>query len=174
MIVQDHHKFRTLAESGKILVGIDPAVARKFFTDTSASLVEEQIGEPISTERIIVKAALFAGPIALLVSFYYAVVSFGWWAIAVIPVSVILWGSHAGRASIGRPRLWWMTMLLAGLTWLMISDPSSHYRWLVAIIGAMYLDRVKYRAAVIFLHALVVRNEKAYELLAETLILREA
>lgn len=174
MTLPDHQTFRILAEQGKILVGIEPAVARKFFTDTAASVVQERIGEPITIERAAVRAAFVLGPLALLLSFYFAVVTFGWWSTLVIPVSVMIWFYHGGQVSLGHPKLLLMTIAVGVLIWLCATEPRPIYGWLLAFVAAGYLDRIRYRSAVFFLRALIIRNQKAFELLSDTITIKDA
>ena len=125
----DHQTFRTQAEQGNILVRIDPVVARWFFTDTGGSAVQRQINEPIPVERTIVKALFIVAPIALFVSFYLAVRAFGWWSLAVIPLSVLVWFVENGAASVESVRVLWPTVVMIGLIFAFIYDPSYLCQW---------------------------------------------
>jgi hypothetical protein len=98
----DHQVFRSLVEQRKIAVGVDPAVARRLFTDSRMSSLRGAIGEPIPLECGITSAAYHLAFICLFVSFYFASKFFGWWSLAVIPVTAALWAYNHGKASVGR------------------------------------------------------------------------
>jgi hypothetical protein len=52
---KDYQEFVKRAEKGEILIGIEPAVARRFFTDTDYLVIKEKIGEALFIERFFVK-----------------------------------------------------------------------------------------------------------------------
>jgi len=66
MDVKDYQEFVKRAEKGEILIGVEPAVARKFFTNTDHSLIKEKIGEPLFIERFFVKACWLLECVCLL------------------------------------------------------------------------------------------------------------
>ena len=47
MQVKNFQKFVKRAEKGGILIGVEPSLARKFFTDTDHSVIKEEIGDNI-------------------------------------------------------------------------------------------------------------------------------
>jgi hypothetical protein len=173
MTITDFATFRKLAEHGQISVGVEPAVARRLYTEASDSWIREKVGESVAAERLIVKGAFVAAPVALLISFGLLVRAFGWVSIILIPITGLVWYYHGGRASMGSPRLWWMTILTMVLIFTAIDEPTPLSEWGVVFILALYLDRIKYRAAVLFFRALIIRNQRAFELFADAITYRE-
>src|SRR5579862_7858455 len=174
MTISDHATFRRCAERGEISVGVEPATARRLYTEASSAWVREKLGESAKLQRLIVKGALVAAPVALLISFVLAVRAFAWASIVLIPISGVVWYIHGGRASMGSPRLWWMTLLVIALIGTEINGPTPTSAWGVAFVAAMYFDRIKYRAAVHFFRALIIRNERAFALFADSITYQEA
>jgi hypothetical protein len=64
----NHKNLVELEEQGKILIGIDRSMARKFYTDIPLKKIEEETGEAPYFEKIIVWIAFLFGPISLLAS----------------------------------------------------------------------------------------------------------
>ena len=66
MDTKNHQEFVKRAEKGEILIGVEPAVARKFFTSTDHSVIREKIGESLFIERFFVKTCWLLEFICLL------------------------------------------------------------------------------------------------------------
>ncbi|MDH3280933.1 MAG: hypothetical protein OEQ18_07365 [Gammaproteobacteria bacterium] len=163
--------------SGTILVGVDRSVARKFYTDVPLGRIEAETGEAPYLEKAVVFGAMIGGPLALLVSFVFAVIAFGWWAALAIPVSILIYVVFSGFSSMPRGGMGVVSVLfgLAALGIYLEWFPSQYagrYALLVAL--AFWNARLVYAAATHFIRAFVVRNRRAYELLAEHIHLREA
>ena len=169
----DHQTFRSIAEQGKISVGVDPAVARRLFTDPRMSSVRDAIGEPIPLERGTTFATFYLAPVCLIASFHFGCQLFGWWIRAVIPVSTGAWVLHQGRSSIGRPGVVLWGLAVASLIWLNLQRGAPIDRWLVLLAASLFLTRIAYRLASGFFRLLVIRNAKAYDLLREAIYGRE-
>ena len=50
----EHKELIELEQQGKILIGVDRAMARKFYTDTPVSTITEETGEAPYFEKIII------------------------------------------------------------------------------------------------------------------------
>jgi hypothetical protein len=51
----DHREIVLKEERGEILIGIEPALARRFFIEPDHESISQQIGEPIYIERFTVR-----------------------------------------------------------------------------------------------------------------------
>jgi hypothetical protein len=164
-------------QSGAVLVGVDRSMARKFYTDVPLSRIQAETGEAPYLEKFIVFGAMICGPLALLASFVFAVLGFSWWAALAIPVSIVVYVVFAGASSIPGGGMGGVTLLL-GLAAVAIYFkwfPSQHAGWYaLLVVAALWNARLVYAAATHFIRAFIVRNRRAYELLAEHVHLREA
>ena len=161
----DYDTFRTAAEKGEITVGVEPAIARRFFTDDKYAEFRSSVREQLILERFIVTASLILGPLILVASFWWAWSAFGWWSVLVIPVTALLWFIQHGATSVGRPAFWALASSVGLLLFLDLGQkPNPVYLWLTALFSAVLMSRVAYQCASSFLRSLVLRNRKAYSL----------
>jgi hypothetical protein len=151
MITMDHQTFRAMVEEGKIEVGVEPAIARRFFTDSTFAIQRALVAEPIYIERAIVTGTYLLTWLTMLVSFRWAWMAFGWGSLLLIPVSAIVWMYHYGRASIGKPALWPLAAAI-GMVLHWNSGGNSHpaYEWAAIVLTSMLLSRIVYRARAAF------------------------
>lgn len=167
-----HDEFCAAAEAGEIYIGVEPALARKFFTDTNHDKVIAAIGEPLYFERAVVRSFFILALILLFVSPWFACKAFGWWSLAVIPMS-FAWGFYQnGISSIGRPSLWAPAAGVAAIVFVGIDFPAARpvCLWAGLIAGAILSSRLTYRCATTLISAIAVRNAKAYGILRDSVI----
>ena len=77
----EHKKVIELEKQGKLLIGVDRAVARRFYTDVPISKIEEETGETPYLEKTVVWFIFLLGPVALILSTVLGFLTFGWWGI---------------------------------------------------------------------------------------------
>ena len=176
MTVQEHAQIVSMESQGKLLVGVDPAAARKFFTDLSAHAIAGEIGESIALRRVVVVASWLLGPLSLIASWVLATLSFGWWAIAVCIGSLAAWAAYNGRASIGNQKIigvtWFLAMAIAACFFDGVNVLLQ--AWIALLAASFFFARLTYYSAVKFIRALVLKNAKAFEFLFDkALVLRE-
>ena len=87
----EHSDLVKLESEGKLMIGIDRAFARKFYTDHSIRDIAELTGESPYLEKLIVNMCLFGSPIALITAGSFAIRLFEWWAFLVIPGLGAFW-----------------------------------------------------------------------------------
>jgi hypothetical protein len=177
MTDDEHKQLASEFYMGKVLIGLDRSIARKFYTDVPFSHIIEETGEAPYFEKTVVFGAFVGGPLALFVSFILAVLAFHWWAALVIPASIVLYVVFSGASSMPKQGMASVSVLL-GLTLLgLYLDwfPSKYVGWYAAvIIFALWNARLVYAAATYFIRAFVVRNRRAYEFLSPHIQIREA
>jgi len=167
----DHDTFRAMAEHGTLAVGVDPAIARRFFTDRTFAIQRALVAEPLYIELGIVRSTHFLAPITLLISFYLAWMAFGWWSSLLIPGTVMLWFFHNGRASIGKTALWPLVLAFVLVSyWASVNGSHPAYWWLVTVLATLLLGRITYRCSSAFFRLLVIRNVRAYSLFRESAV----
>jgi hypothetical protein len=163
-----HQEFVKRTGSGKVLMVVEPSVARKFFTDRDPSLIKGKIGESIFMERFLVKICwslefvlLFAGIIA-------SIFALEWYSVVAIPVMLIVFIVLSGEASMGRSKIGDAVFLMAIcvlLAYFLRDKGTSMIVWLVILPLPYFFIRLTYKLATTFARLLSVRNEKAFNLL---------
>lgn len=102
----DYKEIVNRAYSNEILVGVEPALARKFFTDTNHEAVQEQIGESLYLERwVVISLAFILQPISLLAGIVLCIFALHWYSMLVAPIMFLGWFVYGGLASAGRQKL---------------------------------------------------------------------
>jgi len=97
----NHKEIVKREERGEIVIGIDPAVARRFFTSTDHRSVQQEIGEALFIERFFVKALFCLGVLSLLAGIVASIFAIKWWSVLGIPMMIVSWFILGGRASMG-------------------------------------------------------------------------
>lgn len=169
----DHQEFCKLFEAGKLSIGVDPAAARRLFTETRMSSFRGTLGESVLLECTVITTTFYLALLCIPVSFYFAYRSFGWWSIAVIPVSAVLLFYNHATSSAGRPGLLLAWLALAFLVWLNTFESGPVYRWLLLAAASNCLSRTAYRLSSFFVRSLVIRSPQAFSVLRSGLTLRE-
>ncbi len=163
--------------SGALLIGIDRAIARKFFTDIPLSKIEEETGEALYFEKTIVWSVYLAAPIALLTSFVLAVFAFRWWAVLAIPLSVVVYFIYTGQSSLPNRGMLGISLLLALASGILFTDFLNlpFVTWYAfSIVFALWASRLVYCASTALLRAFVLRNIRAFDFMAEHIHIRDA
>ena len=77
----EHKEVIELEKQGKLLIGIDRAMAPKFYTNIPISKIQEETGEAPYFEKAIVWFAFLFSPTALIASIVLGFFAFSWWGI---------------------------------------------------------------------------------------------
>ncbi len=153
---------------GQILIGVDPALARRFFTDTNHMAVRQQIGEPLFLERFLVNAAWLGEYACLLAGVIASVLALRWYSAIAIPLIVAGSLVLGGAASVGRQRLRgaiFLILVFSFLAYLFRGKGTAVVVWLVLLPLPYCFARLTYKLATVFLRLLSLRNQKVFELL---------
>jgi len=103
MIVRDLNHLSIVDEiaSGKVLMGVEPMIARRFYTNLTTSERQKLCGEKTTLEAILVKSCQVIEAVCLLVSLILVPFIVGWWTVLLVPLLlgvgfmegvVLLWG----------------------------------------------------------------------------------
>ena len=149
-----------------MLIGVDLSMARKLYTSVPLSHIAKKTGEFPYFEKAVVLGAFVGGPLALLASFVFAVLAFGWWAVSAIPVSTVIYFVFQGSSSMPKQGMGGVTVVLAlaipalCLHWFL----SDHIGWFAVLVAlAFWNARPVCVTATYFLRAFVIRNRRAYD-----------
>lgn len=174
----NYQEFVKRAEKGEILIGIEPAVARKFFTDTDHEAIRQEIGEALFFERFFVKAVWLLEFVFLLSGGVASVFALSWYSIIAIPLMLVVFFILGGKASMGTQKLGsaiLFVLICFFLAYYFREEGIAMIIWFVLLPLPYFFARLTYKLATVFLRALSVRNEKAFNLLYNNAIfLKEA
>jgi hypothetical protein len=164
MTQTEHADIVRRESEGQIRLGVDRPYARKFYTDIPIRVVEKETGEAPYLEKMVTFGCFLGSPIALLISSYFAVLAFGWWSAAVIPLSFFAWLLYAGRSAAGTSRLRGITVVVVAILLLHLLQPASHRftPFLFFFALALWLHRLLYVGATVFLRSFIIRNHRAF------------
>jgi hypothetical protein len=167
----NHAEIVRREEQGEILIGIEPAVARKFFTDTKHQEIQQEIGEPLYIERFFVRLFFYLSGLSLLAGIVVSVLVIKWYSVVAIPLMLIGWFILSGKASMGKQKLGYpfvLVILSLILVYFLRSKGIAISIWIVLIPLPYFFSQLTYKTATVFLRALSIRNEKAFNLLFQT------
>ena len=85
----DYHEFVRQAMEGQVLIGVEPAIARRFFTETNRSIMKEKIGKSLYIQRFFVKICWLLEPICLFAGIITSILALKWYSILAIPLMAI-------------------------------------------------------------------------------------
>jgi len=164
----NHKEIVEREEKGEILIGIEPAVARRFFTDTNHRVVQQEIGEALFVERFFVKAFFWLAVLSLLAGIVASIFAIKWYSVLAIPLMVVSWFVLGGMASMGSQKLGaaiGSVIICFVLAYYLIDKGIAVTIWLTLLPLPYFLDRLTYKSATVFLRCLSIRNERAFNLL---------
>jgi hypothetical protein len=169
---QEYQELVKRAYEGKILLGVDRALARKVYTNLSLAKIREFTGETPYFEKAVVLFAFVGGPLLALISAVLAVASFHWWAFLIVPACLGVWLVYKGVSSRGNAGMVFISLALAGsfaayFAHLMPTKLAGIF--LISFVAALWCERLVYCAGSFFLRAFVLRNIKAFNTFNEGL-----
>lgn len=173
MVDINYQDFVKRAESGEILIGIEPALARKFFTDTDQSAIQQEIGESLFISRFFVKAVWLLEFVCLLVGIVASIIALGWYSAIAIPLMIVGFFVLGGMASVGTQKVGGAILLVVisiSLAYYFRDKGIALVIWLVLLPLPYFFTRLTYKLSTFFLRALSLRNEKVFNLLYDKAI----
>ena len=171
----EHTELVKLAEAGKILIGVDRAIARKLFTEVPLSRILEMTGEVPYFEKTLVMSAFILGPVALITSVFVAFLAFGWWGLIPLLLCPVVYILYQSSSSLGGAGLSLITVfvVVAGLAHLFgnFNEPWST-RFITVFLFSLWCARLVYSGATFMYRAFAIRNRKAFEFLSPGLSIK--
>ncbi len=171
----NHKEFVESEKQGRLLVGIDRTMARKFYVNVPVRQIENETGERLYAEKTVVILALFAGPVSLLASIVIGFWFFGWWGIISLVICPILYFSFSASSIRGDAKITWVSLLLvisASIYFFDLFDIKNIAGFSTTFIFSLWSIRFLYYSSTLFLRSFIVRNEKAYQYFLPHLVLR--
>lgn len=161
----DHSHLLRRYQEGSVQCLVEPALARQYYCDLSAQHREEICGDPEVATAVRIKGMIGFDTVMFLVVAIISIIAFGYWSIAVIPLTWLYWTVLRGDASMGFRTFRWPIALCAFWWAIGIFLPFG------GIAGTMYfislpliyvLSLLGYRQASRAVMALAFRNKKAF------------
>ena len=177
MTEAEYKEFVKAAYDGAILIGVDRAFARRFYTTIPLSKIEDETGEAPYFEKMVVWSAFLGGPMALLVSSILAVDAFRWWAALVVPFCALVWVIYYTQSvrSDSRMITAYLFVVLAGaLHFSGLFKSPKVTLFLLAFTISLFCARSLYCSATYLLRCFVLRSFKAFTYLSDHLVIRNA
>jgi hypothetical protein len=172
----EHKEVIALEAQGKLLIGVDRAMARKFYTDIPISKIEEETGEAPYFEKAIIWFAFLFGPIALISSIIFGFVAFGWWGIICLVLCPIIYFMYSSSSVVGGSQLIGITVLLL-ISLAVHFLANFNFPWITGFAStylfSLWCVRLLYCSSTFLLRAFVLRNAKAFEWLSEYLVIKQ-
>lgn len=165
-----------LDEKNEILIGLDRAFSRKFYTRLSLSEIKQKTGESVLPEKIIVMLIFIITFLALITSAILSVFAFKWWSILVIPAAIMLWGYVLSLSSLGKSTMIPLNILILVLVLInILTDYFDFQTWLIIYLyaGSMWSGRLQYKISAIFLRSFIINNKRAYEWLQNEVMIKQ-
>lgn len=172
----DHKRLAQLESEGRILIGVDRTYARKLYTDVPISTIQRETGESPYFEKLVVWFAFLMSPIAILTSAVLAAYTFHWWAVLIVPVSILWWMGNKADSSRGNTHIWLLTLVMAtavSIHFLRLLPTPWMSGFLLVFVFSLWCDRLLYCASTMFLRLFVLRNQRALQAFGEGIIIRE-
>ena len=169
-----HSQMLQALHSGQLLLGVEPAQARRLFTDIPTG---QLVGQRVDGAKALVSSVMSVEHLSFLTSLILAGFVWHWHALWIIPVTFIVHTASKSQASMGCPNLITPLLLVGVASWC-----AWHFRtqgtlfvvWCILTVSLPFWSRLVYRLATRFVLQLVLRSEYAYDNLRESvLILRE-
>ncbi len=160
--------------SGRLALGVEPAQARRLFTDLSAQQLAELAGQRLDGPKLLVSYVMAIEHLGFLASLVLAVFVWELHALWIIPLTIIVHFVSKSSASMGRPAILFPLLVIAAASWI-----AWYFRdlgivfvvWCVLTASLPFWSRLLYRSAAFFVRSLVLRSEYAYDRLHESVLL---
>lgn len=165
----DHTNLVKLERQGKVLIGVDRVMARKFYTDMPIQKIKEKTGETPYFEKFIVWFAFLFGPIFLLASVIISFFVFNWWGIIFLLVCPFVYFTYSSSSVRGDSRMIGISILflISIIThFLGVLDIPEITGFVAVFILSLWCIRLLYCSSTFLFRNFLIRNEKAYQYLS--------
>lgn len=102
----NYNEIISKVQSGTIIIGIEPAIARKFFTDSDMTHIKRDIGLDLFWESFIIKALIILAFCTLLITEIISIFTLNWYSIAFIPLFFLIYVFYQSKVSFGKQTIW--------------------------------------------------------------------
>lgn len=171
----NHKNLVELEKQGKIIIGVDRVIARKFYTDVSIKKIEVETDKAPYFEKIVVWFAFLFGPISLLTSIIMGFLFFNWWGIIFLLFCPLVYFTYSASSVRGNSKMIGISILLlvsACIYFFRVFNTPKITGFITIFILSLWCIRLLYCSSTLLLRNFVIRNEKAYQYLSQYLRIR--
>jgi len=171
----EHKDLVELENQGKLLIGVDRAMARRFYTDISLSEIKKETGESVYFEKLIIWFFFLTGPSALLASMIISLLGFNWLGLISLIICPIIYFSYSSSSVRGDSKLIGITILLflsLGVHAFGVFSNLYITVFVSVFLFSLWCVRFLYSSSTFLLRLFVIRNKRAYEYLSDHLAIR--
>ena len=176
----DQDRYREIVErynNGEIVIGVEPALARKFFTDTDKESVRQEFGESFNAQRLIVKSVWILEYITLIFLLISSIISFKWYSILLVTIIIISAIFYGGKSSIGRQGIGGnvlFAIICFGISYKFIYQNIYLSIWFLLLPMPYLFARLTYKLSNAFLRSISMRNQELFSyLIGKAIFLKE-
>lgn len=163
----DFKEFSRKAKEGSISIGVDPADARKLFTETDAKSTYVKFGETFSATRLFAQFLFVSSYLVVFFSVVISVYIFHWFSLVAIPLIVVVDIYLIGKASVGNHSLTFPVILLiiSVVVVLFSKNQTQLFNiWIISLPVPFLFSTLMYSFVSNSLRAILIKNEKVYNM----------
>jgi hypothetical protein len=171
----DYTSLIEAANRGQILIGVDRAVARRFFTDRSIGEIQAATGEAPYLQKSVVMALFLIAPVALIASVVLAFLAVGWWGLLALIFCPAVYFAYYSYSSLGGARLLPITAVLVSVGAIHLSNVMAApliTGFAFAFAFSLWCGRLGYSSATVFYRVMALQSAQAFDALAPALWIR--
>jgi hypothetical protein len=164
----EYNEFVKKANNNEILIGIEPSVARKFFSDLDKFTSINLTNKSLSFERFLVKFFLIAEFLFAFSTCVISILSIKWYSFLYIPLFLIIWMFYRGKASLANQNISGVilfTLLMFLASFILFKDKWILFCLCINTSLPFLFARLLYKFSTIFLRNNVINHQKLYDML---------
>jgi hypothetical protein len=161
------------ASKGELLIGVEPALARRFFTDSDPQVLQREFGSSFSKERLLVRIvwlleypSLFAGLIASIFAFH-------WYSIIAILLMVVIAFMYGAKSSGGFQQIGgvlYFFIICLFLAYYFKNSGIAISIWFLLLPLPYLSAKLTYKLSTVLLRGLSLSNERLFNFLYDKAI----
>jgi len=172
---EEHQRLVELEDQGKVLIGVDRIVARRFYTDLPISTIEKETGEAPYLDKLVVWFAFLMGPLALAASLVLAFVAFKWWGLIYLVVCPLIYLAYSSASVRGDSALPGISIIMVAAVCIHFLGPIANSRatgFVSLFLLSLWSVRFLYCSSTFLFRCFVIRNARAFRFLSDRLKIR--
>lgn len=169
---QEFETVRQHLASGEASLVVPRRVSRQFFTRVPVESIRATTGRFMLLQKIAIWAGVLAAPLLLVICIGAVIFYFDWFATLAVPIVGMFWTVIAGLTG-DKGEVWYgVAGLAAGLLFAWLLEPA--YAIPLALFSlSLFIHRITYEVAQIWLTGLVSSSFGAYDMLVEHIELED-
>lgn len=166
----EYQDFVTAEKNGKILVGIEPAIARRFFTETNYKEAIELTDNNLFLERFSIRLLMILEVVFAILAVILSALSLKWYSLLFIPIFLIFWFKYKLGSSLANQNISgivFITFFVITSSLYFFKDNLLTVLLCISTPLTFLFSKLIYKASTVFLRNLAINNHKIYGLLLD-------